>query len=296
MITDQTQTSLTYWRNALSGKFGPVHENDPQPGWYRTRGTRERRAAAVEIFFDVDGSLRAVRDGVSVDPCAVWTWVCMNPVSREDYLAVVERGEPWPDEVPVVQWGHNALSADPVELIEAEISLLWSEASVWLGEIGAVGTQVQADRCANFADRFSELEKKAEEARALEKRPVLEEGRSIDARWKPVVSSASSAKTAMKKALEPWLIAETEKLERSSCFGSVPESVKAGSSGRRISLRRSKRVHVADRNAFIAHYRKDARLFHDEAVQKLLLKMAETDLLAGRKVPGAELVEERVAA
>ncbi len=284
MSSNIATDTLTYWRNALEGKFGPVHENDPQPGWYRTRGSRERRAAAVEIFVDVDGSLRAVRDGVPVDPCAVWTWVCMNPVPHEDYLAVVERGEAWPDEVPLVQWGHNAMSADPAELLEAEIALLWSEASVWLAEIGDAASKVQADRCANFADRFSALEKMAEDGRALEKRPVLEEGRAIDARWKPVVSAACDAKRAMKKALEPWLIAETEKRERASGFGDVPDSVRAGSSGRRISLRRSRRVHVSDRNAFIAHYRRDARLFEDEAVQKLLLKLAEIDLAGGAKL------------
>jgi hypothetical protein len=53
---------------------------------------------------------------------------------------------------------------------------------------------------------------------------------------------------------------------------------------------------VADRNAFIAHYRRDARVWDDEAVQKVVLRLAEADLAAGRRVPGAELIEEQVAA
>ena len=158
----------------------------------------------------------------------------------------------------------------------------------------------EADRCANFALRFGELEKSAEDERTSEKKPILEQGRAIDARWKPVIGAAEEARRAMKKALEPFLIEESRRLREeagsSSDFGVVTNTARAGTNGRRVGLRRTRRVHVSDRNAFIAHYRRDGRLYADEAVQKVLLKLAEADLTAGRAVPGAEIVEEQVAA
>ena len=53
---------------------------------------------------------------------------------------------------------------------------------------------------------------------------------------------------------------------------------------------------VSDRTALITHYHRDPRFLNDEAIQKLLAKLAEHDLQAGLSVPGAESVEEKVAA
>lgn len=91
---------LLYWKNALKGIQGPIHENDPQCGWYRTRPRRGYVSLPVRIWRDpASGLMNAERSGKSVDPCDVWTWCCLNPVSREAFEAVLERGEPWPDEI-----------------------------------------------------------------------------------------------------------------------------------------------------------------------------------------------------
>ena len=111
-----------------------------------------------------------------------------------------------------------------------------------------------------------------------------------------------------KKALEPFLIAETERLEQQlmeqlqaengdlSVLSSLAVSAKAGTFGRTISLRRVRKIVVSDRTALITHYHRDPRFLNDEAVQKLLAKLAEHDLQAGQNVPGADSVEEKVAA
>jgi hypothetical protein len=353
--------TFAYWRNALVGSFGAIHENDPQPGYYRTKAGRDGRALPVAIWRETDGRVSAIRDGLPVDPSTIWTWCCLNPVTYETYVAVAERGEAWPEDVPSIDGGragantgkagskvedaacpgpardmavgaggrqgvaaaavsslpsnsslpsvspppgvlpgpgHNSKGAIVGRAMElkATIDGLWLQASDWLGAIGSVSSQVEADRAANFAERFGELEKTAEEERTSEKKPVLEQGRAIDATWKPVIGAAEEAKRAMKKALEPFLIAETQKLKEEAGFGGVMDAARAGTNGRRVALRRTRRVHVSDRNAFIAHYRRDGRLYADEAVQKVLLKLAEADLAAGRAVPGAQIVEEQVAA
>ena len=467
----------TYWHLSLQGKSLPIHENDPQEGWYRTRPRKGYRSLAVRIWRN-EGSaeLLALRDGKRVDPCEVWTWCCLNPVSIAAYEAVVERGAAWPDEIGIVvdgsrqvsrqrvwgergaedrirrlrvtktanvsavgavpnyhfdsradrgsettailsadrtvnchfdshsqtaanvsavetvsnchfdshadrgseptailsaaqtvschsdsrtqitdalsagalssqqqvaivrgvgqnsvvpgygQPGHNSAHArsevddrllagalpdeggQTAEALTHAIACLWNEVSDWLTGLGEIADQVTADRCANFADAFASFEKQAEELRTTTKKPVLDEGRAIDARWKPVVSAAEEAKRRCKKALEPFLIAETERLEQQfmtqlqaengdlSLLNLSSLTAKAGTFGRTISLRRVRKVRVLDRRALMVHYHRDPRFLNDEAVQKALAKLAEQDLQAGLSVPGAESVEEKVAA
>jgi hypothetical protein len=47
---------------------------------------------------------------------------------------------------------------------------------------------------------------------------------------------------------------------------------------------------------FVAGFRDDARVWASAEVDKLLLRLAEDDLAAGRAVAGAVLVETHVAA
>ena len=445
----------SYWHSTLQGKSLPIHENDPQEGWYRTRPRKGYRSLPVRIWRDEgSGELLALRDGKRVDPYEVWTWVCLNPVSVEAYEAALMAGAPWPDEIGLVgqglgdggarqshaarrklrsdgarpvkltakdteptatsdmltanvssarsvrsyssnathaavnlsyaaamvnshsdskvqstvnltaghltknrqsdrraqnadkmttnsrsgdrqvpalnshsetiplldygHFGHNSQthvedrddlgSEDVAFTLQQDLSLLKSDVLAWLSEVGEIADQVTADRCANYADAFASFEKQAEELRTKAKKPILDQGRAIDQRWKPIVSQADEAKRQCKKALEPFLIAETERLERElmeqlqaengdlSVLSSLAVSAKAGTFGRTISLRRVRKVRVLDRNALLAHYHRDPRFLNDEAVQKLLAKLAEHDLQAGLSVPGAESVEEKVAA
>jgi len=435
---------LTYWHSTLQGKSLPIHENDPQEGWYRTRPRKGYRSLPVRIWREeASGGLLAVRDGRRVDPYEVWTWVCLNPVSVDAYEAVLEGRGPWPDEVttsayhlggpladPIrspmsavqsvrrqqpkgerrtlaqtlsgpnrphvsvtpkqttARWDTNGpydrvtegndqsqqvshtssarvshskalvkrdpnmsydsvsvipdrrmlpphedgvrgiegklepglITASPQKAIDAsassvtsgslasELSRLRHEVSNWLEGLGEIADQVTADRCANYADAFASFEKQAEEQRTSAKKPVLDQGRAIDQRWKPIVSAAEDAKRQCKKALEPFLIAETERLEREfmeqlqaengdlSLLGLASLTAKAGTFGRTISLRRVRKVRILNRNALLAHYHRDPRFLNDEAVQKLLGKLAEHDLQSGSEIPGVELTEEKVAA
>jgi len=450
-----SRSQLTYWHSTLQGKSLPIHENDPQEGWYRTRPRKGYRSLPVRIWRDEgSGDLLALRDGKRVDPYEVWTWVCLNPVSVEAYEAVLEGRALWPDEIglvgqglgdggarqshaerrkrrsggarsvkltakvteptatsdmrtanvslarsvrspspnathaainlscapavvnshsdskvhstvnltashltknrqsdgraqsadkvttnsrsadrqvpalnshsetiPLLDYGHLGHNSrvgldespklgaeDGAATIAHDLSMLKSDVLAWLSEVGEIADQVTADRCANYADAFASLEKQAEELRTKAKKPVLDQGRAIDQRWKPLVSQADEGKRLCKKALEPFLIAETERLERElmeqlqaengdlSVLSSLAVSAKAGTFGRTISLRRVRKIVVSDRTALITHYHRDPRFLNDEAVQKLLAKLAEHDLQAGLSVPGADSIEEKVAA
>jgi hypothetical protein len=339
--------SYSWWRQALLGHFGPIHENDPQPGYYRMRKGRGGRWVPAAIWEDKDKScLSCLFDGVERDPFEVWTWVCRYPVPYETYVAVAERGEAWPEDLPdltkagsvsksdslqvlhsleqtapsvrgsspfgsaslsrealpnsappssLPTLGHNSVGVSEAEGFMEEIELLWQSANVWLEVVPSASSQTEADKAANYAERFSNLETRAEEARTAEKKPVLDLGRSIDAKWKPVISKASDGKVRMKKVLEPYLLAERERRLLTS-NGTEIEPPRAGTSGRRIGLKCRKSLSVSDQALLDEHYRADPRIWSDQSVRNLVHKYAESDLLAGIKIPGATLIEELTAA
>ncbi len=193
--------------------------------------------------------------------------------------------------------GHNRAGLDPALALLEDITALGEAADDWLAAVGTITAQSEADKAGNFAEAFSKLEKQAEAARTSEKKPVLEQGRAIDA-WKPVVAAAEADKKRLKQAIEPFLLAERARLEEKARRSGVwvTDSPKAGTQGRRIGLRTTRAVQILDAHAFIAAYRDDPRLWADPDVLQVLLRLAGADLAAGLTVPGACLAEDHVAA
>jgi hypothetical protein len=300
---------LSVWRAALTGEAAPLHENDPQPGYWRLRAARGGPWLPVAIWREPDGSLKALKAGRPAEAQDLWVWCCRNPIAYETYRAVAEEGLPWPDAVEVdvaAGPGHNrgpALPSEddgPLALIDAALTDLKSQAQAWLAGVGAIACQSDADKAANFAEAFARLEREAEEARVAEKAPVLAQGRAIDEAWKPLIAAAASGKTQMKQALTPFLLAEEEC--RRALAADEGESMRtaspprAGTSGRRVGLRRERRCVVRDREQLVRTYRRDVRFWAHAGVTSVLLELAGADLKAGRRVPGAELIDDVVAA
>ena len=99
----------------------------------------------------------------------------------------------------------------------------------------------------------------------------------------------------MKKALEPYLIAERDRRVSKGDNKEI-EPPRAGTSGRRIGLRSRQVISITDHEALNTHYRSDIRIWSDKAVKDLVLKMTESDLIAGISIPGATFTEEFTAA
>ncbi len=427
---------LVYWKNALMGILGPIHENDPQCGWYRTRPKRGYASFPVRIWRGHEGApLRALKAGKDVDPYDVWTWCCMNPVSEDAYNAALESGAPWPDDVPssykaskafpshasairlrqrseqigngeghslspqskplmpkghaphieipnaqVVfgmpkgrdlqerpesqndnledrqeasrkdlqqpilnqsslypSMGHNSakmidaghqfihhdqdgshdeakdlsshkqnakpsqsrleIMLDPfsdAREMSDHITLLWDDVSSWLENNGPIVGQVQADRCANYASALSNLEALSEDMRVREKKPFLDECRSVDAKWKPIIEAAKSARQSCKKAIEPFLVSEWFRIETISRKEKRPfYPPSAGSLGRAISLRHREKVVITGIEDVSCYYCCDERLLKNETFRKILRQYAEDDLKNGKVIPGTKRIEER---
>ena len=74
-LAQKLPNSYSWWRQALLGHFGPIHENDPQPGYYRMRKGRGGRWVPAAIWEDKDKScLSCLVDCVERDAFEVWTW------------------------------------------------------------------------------------------------------------------------------------------------------------------------------------------------------------------------------
>lgn len=322
--------SYSWWRQALLGEFGPIHENDPQPGYFRMRKGRGGPWVPVAIWdADAGSCLACLVDGSEKDPFEVWTWVCRYPVPYETYVAVAEQGQAWPEDLPALKkarpvsglasleplsystdqslqasasrsadappfppLGHNSAGVSEAEVFLKEMGALAISCDEWLSEVPEISSQVQADKAANYAERFGNLENRAEEARTIEKKPILDQGRSIDSKWKPVISKALESKVKLKKLIEPYLIAE---LKRQKELGHNGEPPRAGTMGRRIGLRSRMIIKVTSPSDLETHYKADPRLWADKAISEAITKLAEIDLAANKPIPGATLIEELTA-
>ena len=290
-MADQWQ----WWRDALAGEFGPIHENEPASGFYRVGND------AVAIWHE-DGQAVATRAGRKVeDVCALWTFAAKWPIPVETYEAVAEREEPWPDAIDVPAGvGHNAPSEH--EAIEDELAALKASWERWLDEIGgAIATQEHSDKASTYSERVVSLEARANEGHRVEKKPHLEAGRAVDERWRSVRVNAETAKRHIKGAIGRWEIAEEKRREALAAqvraetgLEVAIEPVRTKGAARAVTLRTVKKAEITDLPAlaaFIAGMANPPADFTDTC-----RKVAEKMLLAGVEVPGAQIVTSKVAA
>jgi hypothetical protein len=108
--------------------------------------------------------------------------------------------------------GNQPPEPTPYEAAEKEISDLYEEARMWL-DGAEVSSQELADGIGNLLSMIRAAEKKADAARAAEKKPHDDAGKAVQARYRPLLDRAQLVQDACKKALAPWL-ARLEKEKR----------------------------------------------------------------------------------
>lgn len=206
-----------FWQAALKdpaqiGAKLPVHENDPQPGFYRMRAKDEGAdMVPVAIWENAAGEIVAkVGNRMHDFPAEVWSFCCRYPVSEEDCRAAM-RGEGWKDTPPEAERGMgDNLPDDPFEALVMEVNGEAETAKELLKK--PVTTQDQADRVANFSKRVSALGKKADELFAVEKRPILDAGKAVDNKFRDVRDITTKVTKDLKRALDAFL-AEQRRIE-----------------------------------------------------------------------------------
>lgn len=278
-----------YWRDALEGKFGPVHDGRPQPGFYRKRKFKGGPWQRVAIWPE-NGEMLALCDGARVDASEIWTWVCMNPITHELYTAV-DGGATWPDDPGL---GHNAPPADSdFETLEGQVAAALDLAS----RVKDIKDQDEADKAANLRDRLLELSKAADEKRRAEKKPHDDAAKAVQQKWLPLVDSPKAAAARLRGELTGYLQAEERRKAQEAAqaaeAGEAPPEVKAhagGALGRKTGLRTITDIEIMD-------YAQALSALKDEAdVREAVEKVARRRARAGVETPGVKRVEKRQAA
>jgi len=101
MVHDMMRTPLTtnqmygWWQKALAGERPPLHDADPQAGWYRRRLVKNGGFVGVKIYWvqDVDEAgellgtptLHCTVNGRETDPYAEWSWIAGSAITPEEY-------------------------------------------------------------------------------------------------------------------------------------------------------------------------------------------------------------------
>lgn len=208
----------TYWMNALAGRFGAVHDGDPQPGFYRKRTGKAAGYVPVAIWEEA-GKVLALVDGKEACAADIWTYVCEYPILEEWYRARMV-GQPWPDESAAVTAslapppaGHNNPPTDEAEILQGQIEA----ASAGAAEYAEIADDATASRAQSLRSRLLELSGSADKLREDRKRPHLEAGKTIDAKFMPLVKLAKTGADAIRAALsahETRKAREAERLRR----------------------------------------------------------------------------------
>ncbi|TBB44183.1 hypothetical protein ELH49_09110 [Rhizobium ruizarguesonis] len=196
-----------WWQNALAGTIGPIHDGDPQQGYYRTR-FKDKPWEPVAIWFE-DGKWHAMRGDRQVDASDIWTWCCRNPITYEAYTKAIEGGG-WDDEPEAPQMGHN-LPADlsPFEALELEFASEKEQAEAFMKK--PITTQAEADRAAIWSKRLSTIAKKATDLHKVEKQPHLDAGRNVDNKWRELKEEPDAISKRLKRHMDAFLQEEARK-------------------------------------------------------------------------------------
>ena len=194
VMTDEYQ----WWRDAVAGNPGPISDI-PMCGYFKLRGGKNQPFQPVAIWRKDDNLVCRVADKMR-DPMEVWLWAAKNPVTKEDAKVAFETGS-FPGDIPSMGHNSGALSL-PEEIADAVQSAL-----DWLRKT-KISDKTSADMAANFRARLLDLSKQADKQRDAEKRPHLEAGRAVDAKYKPVIDEADNAASALRDALTVWMRAE----------------------------------------------------------------------------------------
>lgn len=292
-----------YWRQALAGNQQSFHEGNPQPGFYRwpqKPGYGARKVfTPVAYWPDADGTICCRIGDEDVDPhrgADIWVNVATHPVTEVAYRSVAENGQLWPDEpetVPISAPAYGAIGHnrpppdDSFETLQEEIDRVSEEGKRLLAG-DPITEQFQADLVANVADRLQELSKRANEQRSIERKPYDQAAHAVQLKWAPLLLAADVYKNLKYKLLTPWEIQKRRAAEEAKRAGETPpvDRSGAGTRGRRMALKNTKRAEITDYDACLAHFA-DA-----PDIKATVQDLANRAVRAGMQVPGAKLVEE----
>lgn len=301
-MTEQRDYDL--WHSMLAGSPIKVPAHVVGLGFYRKQ-ERDGRQIGVAIWANDAG--RPIAKVGSYGPKLLGTheqeedfsfntFAWCKAVSEDAYRAWAATGT-WPDQAPAPAATNNANAADDVQLRET-VAELKAEAEAWLKSIGGkVENQDQANKAADFADRFAEIEKDAETRRKAENDPLAKQVKEINARWKPISDAGAQAKTWAKNLTLEWQRAEKVRLLKEAAAAAEAGEVvrtdklkpKTGTRGRAVTLRTRQEYRCTDYAAQFEHWKDKPEFREHLLVVQACGQLSKAALEANLEVPGAKL-------
>lgn len=190
-----------WWQAALAGNFGPIHDSDPQQGFYRVGDGKDGPFLPVAIWNDGERWI-ALRNGKETDAAAIWTWVCRNPITEDAYEAAMV-GKGWGDEPETVRGMGDNLPTDPFEALKLEFAGEQELADTLLKS--KVETQDQANKIGVLSKRIAGISKRATDLHKVEKQPHLDAGRNVDNKWRGLKEEPDGLSKKLKRHLDAYL-------------------------------------------------------------------------------------------
>ena len=235
-----------WWQMALKGHRQSVVMGEPQQGYWRRKfkatKTRPGSDDPVATWKSPDGVWSALV-GIGVEArrisgqdevYGIFESCCKTPISYEHYQHV-QKHRVWPADLPddvqekataALQdkpatdergTGDNSEKADAPSKHELAVDAVTTAKKAfdeWLATIGGkILTQEQADLAAEYRDRATKLEARADEVRKDEKEPHLLAGRAVDDKWRDVIADAAALKVTVRDAIGEFLKAEKKRMQ-----------------------------------------------------------------------------------
>jgi hypothetical protein len=265
-----------WWKNALKGEFGPIHDGHPQLGFYRAQ-TKKGGVRPVAVWLDEETQKPVAKFGETmVDADKVWIWCCMNPIDWRLYQDVMQGGA-WPADLPppkkfernpmeaslddvTAGVGHNKPPTDEPHSAEEFHEAIKAAVDGARDDYKkGISDKVAADRVTNWRERLNALSKAADKRRREEKAPHEEAADKLQKVWQPLVDDAKTAANQLRDALTKWLQEETKRQvaeqARMAEQGQIKktEPVRSGTGSRRTGLRTVKTAKITDFKVLLNH-------------------------------------------
>lgn len=300
------ENNYSWWENALAGKRGPIHPDQCESGYYRSKN-RDKTYSAWAYWKDsATGEQRCHANGKEVDPMRAaeqFPFCSKNPITEDAYFAFLETRE-WADNdagaAAVAKGPEIDPVADPVGSMKAEIET----ARAGLDAYKVIESDESAAKGQTLRSALTALAGKAEKARKALKQPSIDEGKRIDAEWTPLSNAAQAGADAIRKALNDWedikranqrrADAENAKAAATSIEPSAPvapntpppSTIIKGASGRAASVSVEHIVVIDDETKAFAFLKGTPEL------TEILQKLATRSFKAGRLPDGCHTVEK----
>lgn len=205
-MPDTNPQDYVYWRAALAGERPAVHERDPQCGYYALPIRNGRNATGsnrwpVAVWRAAPNEIVGLRGyeiaAMPIDPADTWLEFAAHPITEATYEAAFKAGR-FPDDLPAEALARpRAPTSDgearPNAVAPEEAMSDQIDAATKSAEGVAVESDEDLGKAQSLRARLNELASSADKMRDVEKRPHLEAGRVVDAKWQPLIKKAKDA-------------------------------------------------------------------------------------------------------